>query len=330
MSKRTISTTLITVLFSIVLFACAPPKVEKCIEIGGNETAFLVPLEGATKDSQSKFMSIEYLNSPEVKVATKRITLPQRTKKTGRFYWDVEWVTTMRVITVDRSPVTREWTVETDTGSNIKNDAIQVESKDSIGFNVGINITAMIKEEDAAKFLYFYAGKELSTIVDNNVRGTVSSILSREFGSRDLQHCKSDKKDIQKTLENEVIAKYVQFGITISNVGLVGGLDYDNPDIQTAINTAYIAEMNVIKAAQEKLEQDEVNKKNIATAEANRTVAEEFAKAQEAATKKISLDIEMIKAQALLKAADKWSGAMPANILPSGSQLLFGLNGAIK
>ncbi len=330
MSKRTISTTLITVLFSIVLFACAPPKVEKCVEIGGNETAFLVPLEGATKDSQSKFMSIEYLNSPEVKVATKRITLPQRTKKTGRFYWDVEWVTTMRVITVDRSPVTREWTVETDTGSNIKNDAIQVESKDSIGFNVGINITAMIKEEHAAKFLYFYAGKKLSTIVDNNVRGTVSSILSREFGSRDLQHCKSDKKDIQKTLENEVIAKYEQFGITISNVGLVGGLDYDNPDIQTAINTAYIAEMNVIKAAQEKLEQDEVNKKNIATAEANRTVAEEFAKAQEAATKKISLDIEMIKAQALLKAADKWSGAMPANILPEGSQLLFGLNGAIK
>ena len=62
-----------------------------------------------------------------------------------------------------------------------------VESKDSIGFAIGVNITAMIQEEDASKFLYYYAGAPLSTVIDNNVRGMVSSILSEEFGVRELR-----------------------------------------------------------------------------------------------------------------------------------------------
>jgi hypothetical protein len=317
--KKIILNAIICLALSIILFSCAPPKVEKNEDIATNETAFLVPLEGESNSGQKKFMSIEYLESPQVKVAAKRIIMPQRSQKVGRFWNEIIWIPTMKVIKVDRSPVTREWTEEKETGSSENDEVIRVESKDSIGFKVGVNITSMVKEEDAAKFLYYFSGNPLSVIMDKDIRGSVASILSKEFGSRDLKECKIAKKDIQNILEKEVNEKYTQYGITITNVGLVGGLDYENPEIQIAINNAYIAEMKVSEAIQSKLEQDQINLKNIATAKANREAAEEFAKAQEAQVRKTNLEIELIKAK-------NWDGALPKTILPQNSQLLYGFD----
>jgi regulator of protease activity HflC (stomatin/prohibitin superfamily) len=323
MKKITLNS-IICLVLSAILFSCAPPKIEVVEEIKNDETAYVIPFEGASKESQRKFMSVDYLN--ENKVAAKRIIIPQRSQSIGRFWFNIKWIPTINLIKVKRSPVTREWTSEKNTGSNQKDDSIPVESKDSIGFKVGINLTTMIKEEDTTKFLHFFSGKTLTEITDENVRGSVASILSREFGSRDLKDCKTAKKEIQAILETEINEKYTQYGITVSNVGLVGGLEYENPEIQTAINNAYIAEMKVSEAIQARLEQDQINLKNIAKAEADRKAAEEFAKAQEAQIKKIQMEVELNKSLALLKAADKWKGDMPSNILPSGSNLLFGLD----
>ena len=314
----------ICLILSTVLFSCAPPKIEVVEEIKSDETAYTIPFEGASKENQKKFMSIDYLN--DNKVATKRIIIPQRSQSIGRFWFNIKWIPTINLIKVKRSPVTREWTSKKSTGSNQKDDSIPVESKDSIGFKVGINLTTMIKEEDTTIFLHFFSGKTLAEITDENVRGTVASILSREFWSRDLKECKTAKREIQEILETETNKKYSEYGITISNVGLVGGLQYENPEIQTAIDNAYKAEMRVSEAIQAKLEQIQINEKVISKAEADRKAAEEFAKAQEAQIKKISLDIEMNKSLALLKAAGRWNGSMPSNILPSGSNLLFGLD----
>ena len=44
------------------------------VEIGPNQSAFLIPLTGANKAGQGKFMSIDYLQAN--KVATKRIQIP--------------------------------------------------------------------------------------------------------------------------------------------------------------------------------------------------------------------------------------------------------------
>ena len=58
------------ILVSILCFGCLkPPKVEVNEIIETNETAFLVPLEGKSKEGQGKFMSIDYLE--EAKIATK-------------------------------------------------------------------------------------------------------------------------------------------------------------------------------------------------------------------------------------------------------------------
>lgn len=324
--KKNIITILI---ISILFIGCLKPaKVELIEQIDTNETAFLVPLEGQSKKGQDKFMSVDYLES--AKVATKRITIPQRESKIGRFNHEIKWIPTMRVIKVNRSPITREWTEERNMGTSNRNEAIYVESKDSIGFSVGINITTMITEEDAAKFLYFFAGQTLAKITDNNIRGKVTAVLSSEFGSRELSVCKIDKKQIQEKLEKEVINEYKKYGITVSNIGLVGGLTYDEPKIQNAIDNAYVSEMSILEKENAKKAQEHENERLLSIAITERKSAQEMEKAYQAMIKKIELDIDMKKAEAILTAAKKWNGQTPQSILPQGSNLLFGLDSKVN
>lgn len=341
---------------------CVPPfKKELLVEIKPNETAFVVPLEGKSKSGQGKFMSLEYLEAN--KVATKRISIPQRKQETGRGYWQIKYIPTAKVIRVNRQPVTREWTKDEDRGTNKTNEAIDVESKDSIGFSVGVNITALVMEEDASLFQYTYSGVPLFKLMDSDVRGFITSILSREFGVRNLKECKADKKSISDILLKETSEKFKQMGITISNVGLVGGLVYEDEKIQEAINEAYVAEMSVAKQEQANLKKDKINKQrlkdaeqekliqvktndkniaiavaeaeekrlfqekinqmNIAKAKADRIASEEFAKAEQANISRMTLEIKLIEAKAVLEKAERWDGKLPEKILPENSSFLF-------
>lgn len=344
---RLITFALIFALISSLFIACGPAKVEKFSEIETNQTAFLVPLEGSNKTSQQQFMSIGYLN--EAKVATKRITLPQRTRNIGRMWYDYEWVPTMRVITVDRQPITREWTGDNNTGTSKKNEALWVESADSIGFGVGVNITALITEEDAAKFLYYYAGKPLSAVVDQNVRGKVNSVLSREFAKYDLESGRRKKNEIFEEVSKDTVAEFKKMGVTITNLGLAEGLVYEDKEIQQAINNKFKAEMQIQIEEQANKTQERINARNvdIAKAEAMAKVAEangmiaiekakaaaatEFAKSLTARQAQVELEIRKMKAEAMLEFARKIQpGVLPNNILPAGSGMLFGLDSAGK
>jgi hypothetical protein len=301
-----------------------PARILPIEEIQTNETAFIVPMEGAAKADQAKFMSLNYLE--EAKAATKRVVVPIRKRKVGRGYWNYEWIPSMRVIKVNRLPVTREWTESKATGTSTKDEAISVESLDSIGFAVGVNLTSFISEEDAAKFLYWFAGKPLNQVVDENIRGFVTSIMSREFGSRDLQSCKTAKKEIMDITFSKTKEHFQKMGITISNLGLAEGLLYEDKEIQQAINNVNVAEMDVQKAVQERKAQQERNLMKVEIATAERQAAEEFAKAQVAMIAKVKLEIEKMRAQAQLNASTKWDGKVPQSILPQNANLLFGLD----
>jgi len=295
-----------------------PAKVIPYETIDTNETAFLVPLEGASKGDQKQFMSLDFLK--EAKVATKRVMIPVREYKTGRMWWDYKWIPTMRVIKVNRTPVTREWTSDKTTGTTQNDESIEVESLDSIGFKLGVNITAMIHEEDAPLFLYTYAGKSLADVVDQDVRGKVLSILSREFGSKTLARCKEQKRDIFDVARTEVSEHFKQFGVTISNLGHSEGLTYVDKEIQESINRAYISEMLIQEEQNKNEAQKKINQRNIDMAKAERDAANEFAKARQARTQMIELDIRMLKAKAWY---EKWDGKLPEKVLPQGSKFLF-------
>lgn len=318
--KRSI---LFLVLLTLVcaLTACGPAEVKPIEEIEPNQTAFLVPLEGENLEGQGQFMSEDYLVAN--KVPAKRVELSIRKRSTGRMWYDYEWIPTMKVIKVNRTPVTREWTDSEMTGSNSKDDGFRVESSDSIGFILGGTLTARVTEEDSAKFLYNYAGKPLAHVVDENVRGFLQAYLTDAFGRLSLTECKKEKGNIFKDAETAAIAKYAGMGVTIDTFGPSQGLEYENEAIQKAIDDAYAAEMLITQRTNEKLAQDEDNLRIKAAADTKLYEAQKFARAEKAQEKMIGLEIQRMRAQADLLRAERWDGGLPEKILPANSPLLM-------
>jgi len=317
MKQRMKQSLLLTMLAALAV-SCGAYKEEVFKTVEPHETAFVIPLEGATKKGQKQFMSKEYLLS--AKVAKKRINIPQRKKSTGRAWFSFKWIPTVEVITVDRTPVTREWTSDEGTGTNVKDESIPVESLDSIGFGIGINVTAKVQEEDTATFLYNYPSKSLGQIVDTNVRSFVQSELADEFGSLSLTKCKLSKKDIVARVREKTQKHFREYGITIPILGHTGGLTYENEKIQTAIDDAYVTEMDKVKATQEQEAQAIRNKTNEDERVSERKQAQQFGLAEKARTKMLRLEIEKIK-------AERWDGVQPRVVAGGNASFLFSTTG---
>lgn len=181
--KKYMLLTAAMILLVSTITACGPALVDKYEEVQPNETAFVVPLEGDMKD-QAKLMSIDFLKSKQI--SARRVYLQQKKVTTGRMPGAYIWVATEKVIKVNRAPVTMEWTADPSTGTASRNEGLEVESLDSVGFWVGGTITASILEDDAAAYQYYYAGKPLGDVLNQNVRGYILGILSEEFGNRPL------------------------------------------------------------------------------------------------------------------------------------------------
>ncbi len=181
--NTTRATALLFALFPLVVLGCRPYDVPEFQEIDTSETGFLIPLEGDT-DDQMAFESERYLQ--DRKVATKRVQVPHRWVQTGRLYLTGEWMDLVRLVKVDRSPVTRQWTADTASGTSSHNEAIWIESKDSVGFSVGFDCTAHIREEDTARFLYMYRSKSLAEMMDTEARARVQSVAAEVASRYDL------------------------------------------------------------------------------------------------------------------------------------------------
>jgi len=316
-----------------LLAGCGDYHEEKFEEVAPNETAFVIPLSGS-KEEQEKFKSLDYLKS--AKVSAKRIQIPTVQHDTGYGPGSYIWMPTVKVIKVDRSPITREWVVRR-AGSSVKDQAIAVESLESIGFSAGATITVSIREEDAPQFLYYYFGKKLEDVMDQNVRSFVQMVLSREFGNRMMSDCMKDKARIFEQCFIEAKTLFAAKGITIEYFGSTEGLEYDDPKIQEAINRKFVAQTDILTAQQEALAASERNKIAIARAEmdarirvtnakADAEAAEQFMKAGDAMILKAQLDIAKAQADAMKTAAERWKGDVPATILPAGTNMMFGLD----
>jgi hypothetical protein len=319
-------TTIIGLFAALLLSSCMKPvRVDPVKEIEPNETAFVIPLEMGT-ENQAKLESVEFLK--ENQVAAKRIIIPQRERQIGRFGHQIEWIPTVRVITVDRTPVTRSWTEEPETDKR-KSDSTAtfgVESMDSIGFSVGVNVSAHIEESDTATYLYYYRGGDLAKVMDQNVREKVHTVLSQEFSSRTLQQCKIEKGVIRDALDKQVAEHFKKYGITITSIGLAEGLFFEQPEIQQAINDAYIAEMEVEREKQKTAAQAEINKRLLSEAQGQKAQAMEFAAAAEERKKLVDIEVTKIKAEAFLEAVKRWDGKMPHYISGGSGGEQFLLN----
>jgi hypothetical protein len=317
----------LVVMLTALNVGCGAYKKEMAVDVGAEETAYMVSLEGNTLEDQKKFSSVEFLESK--KVAEKRIILPQRKRSTGRMWFSFEYIPTARVIKISRTLVQREWTDDGDSGTSNRSQKLHVESLDSVGFGVGATIAARIDESKASTFLYYFNGQQLETIIDGPVRGYALSLLSEAFGQLNLEECKVQKTNVFSATRKELIRKFGEMGITIDFFGASEGLTYDNEKIQDAIDDQVVSEAAIIAQANKKLANDKMREDKAAEAQLEVTIAQskadaarKLADAKEAMTFDVELFERRKKAEALPILAANFGNI---KILPSNSPLLLEL-----
>ena len=325
MSRRIIA---VAALVMLVLVGCRKkydrPEYE---EIGSNETAFLVPLEGDS-GKQAKFDSAASLE--KLKVATKRIRITHRWNQTGRWEHEGAWLSDVRLILVDRSPVTREWTAGQTTGTEEKDQAIWAESKDSVGFSTGFSVTATNEESDAALFLYRYPNNSLANIMDSEIRARVQSAFTDAAATYDLSDLRARKSEVIGSVREDVMPFFKGRGITVTTLGMFGGLAYENPQVQASIDKVFIAQREKeISAAQLAAQ---VDKNKTIEMEANAIAEKERRIAQGVADgKQMLLDVaknagkdpaflELRRLEVEEARIDKWNGQYPTYYMMLGGQ----------
>lgn len=311
-----------------------PPKVPDVKEIKPNETAWVIPLDAQTQAGQAKFNSVDFLN--QKKVAAKRIWIDKTEKPIGRFSWEIEWVPSVRVITVDRTLITREWTDDNKQERSSADQGIHVNTKDNIKLIIGITITVSIEEDNASTYLYYHGERPLSDVTDQNIRSFVSKVLSEEVSALNLSEFQNQQVLIYADLSKRVTAEFVQKGITVQYVGNAKGWHFEDEKIQESINKSYIAQQDNKTAEMEQqaqqtrnatqiLNQETANKIKVISAEAEANAAKELLAAKEAASFQNQLKVTLLTAEAKMQMATKWDGKMPANILPEGSPMLLNM-----
>lgn len=307
-------------------------------EIKPSETAFLIKLEGT--DNQAKFDSADKLAAS--KVAAKRIQITHRWDQQGRYPNSGKWIPEVMIIKVDRAPITVEW--ESIAGSKGKDKAIWTESADSVGFSLGWSSSGYIKEENAAKFLYMYPSGSLKNVMDTEIRARIQQISAEVSAKYKLDELRDKKMEIAMAVQTNVIPFFEERGITITTIGMFGGMTYENEKIQDAIDGTFIAQQEKVVAAAILAAQDDKNKKieseakakaNAAETEAgviakgNLLKAESEAKGIEAVNNAIAksnpmllqlkeLDVQKIK-------YEKWSGNYPTTVAGADANLWVGL-----
>lgn len=237
--------------------------------IGSNEEGFLIPLQGdGTKQVSSA--SEEFL--AKNLVHTKQVRIPQQWVQLGYQWFGMpngEWRDAAVLIKVDRSPVTREWTADPNSGTSNSNQAVWVMTADQVEFSTGWTCTARIAtREDAVKFLSNYPNGSLETVMDREIRAKLQAIWGMEVTDVPMDTLrKAATPHIQKTIQ-EVETFFSERGIQITNLGITGGFVYKDKTIEAKIVEVFNAEQEKNVAAAATLAQEEKNKKIKLEAEA--------------------------------------------------------------
>ena len=253
----------------LVFAGCAKPyDVPVFVDIGNSETGFLIKNEGDGKQASTKTEKL----LAENRVQAMRIMIPYRWVDTGFQKNEGKYIPEAQLILVDRAPVTRRWTAGSTTGTSNKNEALWVESSDSVNFSTGIELVArIISEEDAVKFLFNYPANKcrvvktncsykddyavhtvgLDEVMDTEVRSVLQRIFAEQSAMYPMEVGRDKKNEWMKAMREEASAYFKDRGITITSIGMFGGLTYENPDIQKSIDKTFQAQMDRVVAKAE-------------------------------------------------------------------------------
>lgn len=330
---------------AMMLVGCTPVKILDVVEIKPNETVWVIPLDAAGQSDQVKFNSVEFLN--QKKVGSKRIMVDKVPRSIGRLWCDIEWIPAVRVIKVDRSLVTREWTDGSNTGTSVAREGIGVVTKDSVQLRIGLTITASIDEDDASTYLYYHGEKPLQDVMSQNIRSFAVAELTKEYSDLTLSSAQTNSTLIYNRLFEDAKVAFKSKGITIQYLGNAEGLEYSDPKVQDSINRSYTVQQDArtaqmeqeaqmirnktkiltmqAEAEAEQGAQEVKNKVTVETSEAQAKAALNLMAAKDATEFQNQLKIKLLEAEARMKMATTWNGQMPTSIIPSDSPLLMNL-----
>lgn len=309
----------------ITLTGCVkPPRIPDLETVQPNETAWLIPLDGASKEGQVKFDSVDFLNTK--KIAQKRISIDKIWRKTGYDWqwWKGEYIPVARLIKVDRRLITREWVDNMDT---TQNEGIPANTKDNIKLTVGLTMTISIPEDDASTYLYYHGQRPLTEVADQNVRSYAVAELNRQISALTLNEFQDNQTKIYANLFKDTATLFKTKGISVEYLGNAKGWHFTDKEIQDSINKSFVAQQDNKTAHMEKEAQTTRNETLVLNAEAQKDAAQKLFLAREASEFQNDMKIKLMTAEAKLKMAEKWNGQLPANILPEGSGLLMDFSG---
>jgi hypothetical protein len=225
-----------------------------------NQSAFVIPDVGANKDSQAQFGSKAYYEAN--KVASKRVLIPHaKLENTGGAWAADYYVPTARVTLVNRTPFNKEWVTATDRGTSNKNDGMPCQSNEGLNITAGVSIGVSVREEGAAKYLYYFGtlppkgdpadpnvvfasvfyARSVADVMDTIGHGEVLSLVCAEISSRTLVEDNKAAGKIMESIQAKATAYFTERGITLDYIGWADTFDFDKA-VQKAINDKFVAD----------------------------------------------------------------------------------------
>ena len=197
-------------------------------------------------------------------MATKQIRIPQQWNQLGyeTTGWNGEWRDAAKLIKVDKSPVTREWTADPNTGTSNRNEAIWVMTSDQVEFSTGWTCTARIAmRDDAVKFLHNNPSGSLQSVMDTEVRAKLQAEFGLEVTDLPMDELRKNATPHLKRVVAELTRFFSERGITITNLGITGGFVYKDKAIQDMLVKVFNAEQEKSIAIAKTQSQMEENKR---------------------------------------------------------------------
>lgn len=226
-----------------------------------NEEAFLLPFT-ENIEHQTSTHTEEYLRKNMVH--TQQVKIPQQWVPRGyeTLYANGSWSDAAILVRVDKSPVTREWTADPNSGTSTKNEAIWVMTSDQVEFSTGWTCTARVaSRDDAVRFLHNYPNGALTQVMDQEIRAKIQSAFGLEVTDLPMEELRLKATPHIQSVVKEVSTFFSERGITITNLGISGGFVYKDPSIVKTMVEVFNAEQSKMIAVAETATQQEKNKK---------------------------------------------------------------------
>src|SRR3984957_12629766 len=235
--------------------------------INPNEEGFLLPF---TTDPSKKSQTNTEEYFKKNLVFTQQVRIPQQWVSKGyeTFGPNGEWRPGAILVKVDKSPVTREWTADPNSGTSNRNEAIWVMTADQVEFSTGWTCTARIaSREDAIKFLHNYPNGTLEKVMDTEVRAFLQAAFGLEVTDLPMDELRKKATPHIKTVTDKTEKFFSERGVQITNLGITGGFVYKDSSIIDTLVKVFNAEQEKNIAIAKSAAQIEQNKQVLSEAE---------------------------------------------------------------